>query len=185
MEEIIKENQEESAKKINEEISAALAGNAPESESAQSGSNTRPDNVSSVTVGDILTQEEFEDKFFELFDLAGELTGIKEVKIDREKKFEVAGAKATSKRLYTCAQKYKMLHFLIENGGGWFADAILIGGFCYAKANIIVYHYSGRGIGSRIAAKFKRLPAGVQEKAGLFSRFFAKKEVNNESEVKA
>lgn len=177
--EIIIENQEESAKKINDEINAALAG---DSESAQSGLNSRPDNVSGVAVGDVLTQEEFTSKFFELFDIAGDLTDIPELKINREKSFEVSGAKATAARLYRCAEKYKIMHFLIENGGGWFADAILIGGFCYTKANIVVYHYSGRSLGSRLLSRFKKMPASVQEKASLFSRFFKKEAVNGESE---
>lgn len=180
MEEIIKENQEESTQKINEEISAVFTGNQEEQKTAESGLNASPDNIQ---LGDVLTKEQFQEKFFELFDLAGDLADIKDLKINREKNFEVAGAKATANRLYDCAEKYKIMHFLIENGGGWFADAVLIGGFCYAKANIVVYHYSGRGIGARLFSRFKKLPSGVQEKAGKFSRFF-KKEVVNESENK-
>lgn len=175
--EIIQENQEESTQKINEEINAVFADTeaSPEVENITS---------ESVKLGDILTRSEFENKFMELFDIAGDIADIPELKINREKSFEVSGAKATANRLYSCAEKYKLMHFLIENGGGWFADAVLIGGFCYAKANVVVYHYSGRGIGSRIVARFKKLPANVQEKAGIFSRFF-KKEVVNESEETA
>lgn len=175
--EIIQENQEESTQKINQEINAIFTD--PEA-------SPEVENITgeSVKLGDILTRSEFENKFMELFDIAGDIADIPELKINREKSFEVSGAKATANRLYSCAEKYKIMHFLIENGGGWFADAILIGGFCYAKANVVVYHYSGRGIGSRIMARFKKLPSNVQEKAGVFSRFF-KKEVSNESEKTA
>lgn len=170
-EQILIDEKEESAKTIQEELEKALDFE----------ETTEKESESGVKIGDILTRNEFEQRFFELFDMAGDLTAIQELKINREKSFEVAGAKATANRLYDCAEKYKIMHFLIENGGGWFADAVLIGGFCYAKANVVVYHYSGRGIGSRIIARFKKLPANVQEKAGIFSRFF-KKEVVNESE---
>lgn len=178
--EILQENQEESTQKINQEINSVFI-EADSQENAEIFENARPE---SVKLGDVLTREEFEGRFFELFDLAGDLAEIPELKINREKNFEVSGAKATANKLYSCAEKYKIMHFLIENGGGWFADAVLIGGFCYAKANVVVYHYSGRGIGSRIMARFKKLPANVQEKAGIFSRFF-KKEVVNESEETA
>lgn len=175
--EILQENQEESVKTIQAEIEAAVS--APEVQE-------KPENQGGVSVGDgdVLTPEEFESRFFELFDLAGDMADIPELKINREKNFEVSGAKATAKKLYSCAEKYKIMHFLIENGGGWFADAVLIGGFCYAKANVVVYHYSGRGIGARLMSRFKKMPAGIQEKAGIFSRFF-KKEVENESEATA
>lgn len=174
--EILQENQEESAKILNEQISAAAAMPEETPEVAEK--------IEKIAVGDVLTQEEFENRFFELFDLAGDLTGVQELKINREKSFEVAGAKKTSEKLYNCAQKYKIMHFLIENQGGWLGDAILIGGFCYAKANIVVYHYSGQTLGGRLLSRFKRLPASVQQKASIFSRFF-KKEIAHEESDKA
>ena len=174
MEEIIKENQEENAKTIQAEIEQAMSM----PEDVPTTGDTAP------AIGAILTPEQFEEKFFELFDIAGDITDIQELKINREKSFEVSGAKATAKRLYVCAEKYKALHFLIENGGGWLADAILIGGFCYGKANVVVYHYSGKTLGNRLFARFKKAPAGMTEKASVISRFF-KKEAENESEVKA
>lgn len=172
MEEIIQENKEESIEEIEKELNAVL-------------DDTTEKSKSGVTVGDVLSRQEFESRFFDLFDIAGDIAEIPELKINRDKNFEVAGAQATAGKLYDCAEKYKLMHFLIENKGGWLGDAILIGGFCYAKANVVVYHYSGRGIGSRIMSRFRRLPASVQQKAGIFSRLFKKEVATNESKETA
>ena len=43
-----------------------------------------------------LSEQDFKERFNELFDLAGNLFNIPELKIDREKHFEVAGADATA-----------------------------------------------------------------------------------------
>lgn len=174
-EQILIDNQEESAKKIQAEIEKIIIDN-PESAPEVSGS----DEIK-IPVGDILTPEEFEDRFIELFDVAEDITEIDGLRVNRDSKFELAGAKKTAQKLYTCAEKYKIMHFMIENKGGWLADAVLIGGFCYAKANIVVSHYSGQSLSTRLMMRFKRLPEAVQKKAGIFGRFF-KKEVENESE---
>lgn len=172
--EILQENAEESAKTLQQEIEAALIEPEPEVTAAENAADT----------SDNLTRDEFESRFIELFDMAEHLTEIKGLKIDREKAFELAGAKKTAEKLYDCAEKYKVMHFLIENRGGWLGDAILIGGFCYSKANIVVAHYSGQTLGARIMARFRRLPASVQQKTSVFGKFF-KKEVNNESQAAA
>ena len=122
-----------------------------------------------------LSEQDFKERFNELFDLAGNLFNIPELKIDHEKHFEVAGADATAAKLYECAQKYKIMRFLIEPSGGWLGDAILIGGFVYGKANVISQKFYGLTLAGRIKSFFKRSTETVK-KVNVFNKFFKKGE---------
>lgn len=81
----------------------------------------------------ILTQEEFVHRFNEMFDMCGDIWDMPEFKINHEKALEFAGAKVTADKLYNLANKYPLMHFLIEPSGGWFGDFWLMGMFCWGK----------------------------------------------------
>lgn len=131
-------------------------------------------------VASVLTPAEFEQHFFELFDICGDLWDMPDFKVQRDKPFEVAGAKVSAAKLYNMAQKYKMLHFLIEPCGGWFGDTIAIACFAGAKANILCRKYTGNGLTGYLKKFVKKSGEQVKENS-FFSRFF-KKEVKNEKE---
>lgn len=132
-----------------------------------------------IQVGDILSRDKFRQRFNDFFNMLGDMTQIEGLKIHSENKFEFSGATATADRLYMCAEKYKFMKFLIENNGGWLGDALLIGGFCYAKINVVAYHYTGRSVGERLLAKIRLKPA-TPEKQGYFSKLFKKDNENEE-----
>ena len=128
----------------------------------------------------ILTPEQFEQHFFELFDIVGDLWDMPEFKVQRDKPFEVAGAKVSAKKLYLMAQKYKMLHFLIEPCGGWFGDTIAIACFAGAKANVACKRFTGNGLTGYVRKFMKK--SGEQVKKNRFmSRFFNKGEENDKA----
>ena len=130
-------------------------------------------------VASVLTPAEFEQHFFELFDICGDLWDMPEFKVQRDKPFEVAGAKVSAAKLYNMAQKYKMLHFLIEPCGGWFGDTIAIACFAGAKANILCKKYTGNGLTGYLKKFVKKSGEQVKENS-FFSRFFKKSEVKND-----
>ena len=122
-------------------------------------------------VAAIYSPEEFEQRFCELFDIVGDLWDMPEFKIQRDKPFEVAGAKVSAAKLYLMAQKYKMLHFLIEPAGGWFGDTIAIVCFAGAKANVVCKKYTGNALTGYLRKFMKK--SGEQVKNNSFmSRFF-------------
>ena len=129
-------------------------------------------------VAAVLSPEEFEQHFFELFDICGDLWDMPEFKIQHDKPFEVAGAKVSAAKLYFMAQKYKMLHFLIEPCGGWFGDTIAIACFAGAKANIVCKKYTGNGLTGYLRRFMKKSGEQVKENS-FFSKLF-NKEVKNE-----
>ena len=130
-----------------------------------------------------LTPDQFEQHFFELFDIVGDLWDIPDFKIQHDKPFEVAGAKVSAAKLYLMAQKYKMLHFLIEPCGGWFGDTIAIACFASAKANIICRKYTGAGL-SGYLKKFVKKGGEQVKKNSFFSRFFSKGAENDSNSKK-
>lgn len=132
-------------------------------------------------VASVITPDEFEKHFFEIFDICGDLWGMPEFKVQRDKPFEVAGAKVSAAKLYNMAQKYKMLHFLIEPCGGWFGDTIAIACFAGAKANILCKKYTGNGLTGYLKKFVKKSGEQVKENS-FFSRFFKKSEVKNGKE---
>lgn len=129
----------------------------------------------------VLTPEQFEQHFFEVFDIAGDLWDMPDFKIQRDKPFEVAGAKVSAAKLYYMAEKYKMLHFLIEPCGGWFGDCVAIACFAGAKANILCRKYTGNGLTGYLKKFVKKSGEQVKENS-FFSRFFKKSEVKNGKE---
>lgn len=125
------------------------------------------------TLPAILSSEDFEKHFFEIFDIVGDLWDMPEFKIQSNKPFEVAGAKVSSAKLYNMAQKYKILHFLIEPAGGWFGDMVAISCFVGAKANIVCKKYTGNGLTGYLRKFMKK--SGEQVKNNSFmSKFFKK-----------
>ena len=137
----------------------------------------------SAPVASVLTPEQFEQHFFEIFDICGDLWDMPDFKVQRDKPFEVAGAKVSAAKLYLMAQKYKMLHFLIEPCGGWFGDTIAIACFAGAKANILCKKYTGNGLTGYLKKFVKKSGEQVKENS-FFSRFFGKSEVKNEKKDK-
>ena len=125
------------------------------------------------TIGGVLTPEQFEKHFIELFDICGDLWDMPEFKVNREKPFEIAGAKVSAAKLYYMANKYQMLHFLIEPCGGWFGDTIAIACFAGAKANVACQRFAKRSLTDYIKHFMKKSGEQVQ-KNGFFSRFFNK-----------
>ena len=126
-------------------------------------------------VSKVLSQADFEKHFFEVFDIIGDLWDMPEFKIQTDKPFEVAGAKVSAAKLYIMAEKYKMLHFLIEPAGGWFGDMVAICCFAGAKANIVCKKYTGNALTGYLRKFMKK--SGEQVKNNSFlSRFFGKKE---------
>lgn len=122
----------------------------------------------------ILTPEAFEKHFFELFDICGDLWDMPDFKVNREKPFEVAGAKVSAAKLYAMANKYKMLHFLIEPCGGWFGDCVAIACFAGAKANVACNRFTGKNL----TGYFKRFVKKTGEQVannGFFARIFKRK----------
>ncbi len=127
----------------------------------------------------IMSPDDFEKHFFEIFDIVGDLWNMPEFKIQQNKPFEIAGAKVSAAKLYSMAQKYKMLHFLIEPAGGWFGDMIAISCFVGAKANIVCKKYTGNGLTGYLRRFMKK--SGEQVKNNSFMSKFFKKEVENGS----
>lgn len=129
-------------------------------------------------VSTVLTPAEFEQHFFELFDIIGDLWDMPDFKIQKDKPFEVAGAKVSAAKLYYMAEKYKTLHFLIEPCGGWFGDTIAIACFAGAKANIICKKYTGNGLTGYLRRFMKKSGEQVKQNS-FFSKIF-KREVKND-----
>lgn len=123
------------------------------------------------TIDGVLTPEDFEKHFIELFDICGDLWDMPDFKLNRDKPFEVAGAKVSAAKLYLMAQKYQMLHFLIEPCGGWFGDTIAIACFVGAKANVACQRFAKRGL-LDYAKHFMKKSGEQVQKNGFFSRFF-------------
>ncbi len=121
----------------------------------------------------ILSEDEFSNRFNELFDMFGDIWNMPEFKINQEKTLEVAGAKLTSSKLYNLAQKYPLMHFLIEPSGGWFGDFWLISMFCYSKADVVSRKVSGLTLAGKIRNFFQKTTGKVQE-TSLFKRLFSK-----------
>lgn len=126
-------------------------------------------------IGAVLTPEQFEQHFFELFDIIGDLWEMPEFKINHEKPFEIAGAKVSAAKLYLMANKYKTLHFLIEPCGGWLGDTIAIACFAGAKANIACQRFAKRSL-LDYAKHFMKKSSEQVKNNGFFSRFFRSKE---------
>ncbi len=124
----------------------------------------------------ILSPNEFNQRFTELFDMCGDIWNIPEFKINQEKTLEVAGAKLTANKLYNLAQKYPLMHFLIEPSGGWFGDFWLIGVFCWSKADVVSRKVSGLTLAGKIRNFFQKTSGKVQE-TSLFKRLFHKTDV--------
>ncbi len=121
----------------------------------------------------VLSEEEFSTRFNEMFDMFGDIWNMPEFKINQEKTLEVAGAKLTSSKLYNLAQKYPLMHFLIEPSGGWFGDFWLISMFCYSKADVVSRKVSGLTLAGKIRNFFQKTTGKVQE-TSLFKRLFSK-----------
>lgn len=126
-------------------------------------------------IGSVLTPEQFEQHFFELFDIVGDLWDMPDFKINHDKPFEIAGAKVSAAKLYLMANKYKTLHFLIEPCGGWFGDTIAIACFAGAKANIACQRFAKRSL-LDYAKHFMKKSGEQVKNNGFFSRFFGSKE---------
>ncbi len=124
----------------------------------------------------ILTEDEFSGRFNELFDMFGDIWNMPEFKINQEKTLEVAGAKLTSNKLYHLAQKYPLMHFLIEPSGGWFGDFWLISVFCWSKADVVSRKVSGLTLAGKIRNFFQKTSDKVQ-KTSIFKRLFSKSDV--------
>lgn len=121
----------------------------------------------------VLTPADFEKHFFEVFDIIGDLWDMPDFKIQRDKPFEIAGAKVSAAKLYIMAEKYKMLHFLIEPAGGWFGDAVAIACFAGAKANVLCKKYTGNPITGYLRGFLKKSGEQVKNNS-LLSRIFGK-----------
>lgn len=120
-----------------------------------------------------LTKEQFEKHFFEVFDIVGDLWDMPDLKIQKDKPFEIAGAKVSAAKLYLMAEKYKMLHFLIEPAGGWFGDMVAIACFAGAKANVLCKKYTGNPITGYLRGFLKKSGEQVKNNS-LLSRIFGK-----------
>lgn len=121
----------------------------------------------------VLTPADFEKHFFEVFDIIGDLWDMPDFKIQRDKPFEIAGAKVSAAKLYLMGEKYKMLHFLIEPAGGWFGDAVAIACFAGAKANVLCKKYTGNPITGYLRGFLKKSGEQVKNNS-LLSRIFGK-----------
>lgn len=128
---------------------------------------------SAAPVGGILTPQQFEEHFIELFDICGDLWDMPEFKVQKDKPFEFAGAKVSAAKLYLMAQKYKMLHFLIEPCGGWFGDMVAISCFVGAKANVACKRFTGNGLTGYLRRFMKKSTEQVK-KNSFFSKIFGK-----------
>lgn len=127
----------------------------------------------------VLSPEDFEKHFFEVFDIIGDLWDMPDFKIQKDKPFEIAGAKVSAAKLYIMANKYKMLHFLIEPAGGWFGDAIAIACFAGAKANVLCKRYTGNPLTGYLRRFMKKSGEQVK-KNSLMSKIFKKGEENDD-----
>lgn len=132
-----------------------------------------------ATINGVLSPEQFEQHFFELFDIVGDLWDMPDFKVQRDKPFEVAGAKVSAAKLYLMAQKYKMLHFLIEPCGGWFGDTIAICCFVGAKSNVACKRFTGNNLTGYFKRFTKKTAEQVQNNS-FFSKIFKKSEENTE-----
>ena len=121
----------------------------------------------------VLSPADFEKHFFEIFDVIGDLWDMPEFKIQKDKPFEIAGAKVSAAKLYLMANKYKMLHFLIEPAGGWFGDAIAIACFAGAKANVLCKRYTGNPLTGYLRRFMKKSGEQVKNNS-LMSKIFKK-----------
>lgn len=135
------------------------------------------------TVTGVLTPEQFEQHFIELFDICGDLWDMPDFKLNRDKPFEVAGAKVSAAKLYLMAQKYKTLHFLIEPCGGWFGDTIAIACFAGAKANVACQRFAKRSLLDYFKKFMKKSGEQVQ-KNSFFGKFFNKGGDDEEAKAK-
>lgn len=129
----------------------------------------------------ILTPEQFEQHFIELFDICSDLWDMPDFKVQKDKPFEFAGAKVSAAKLYMMAQKYKMMHFLIEPCGGWFGDMIAISCFVGAKANIACKRFTGNGLSGYVHKFMKKSSEQVKENS-FMSKFFGKGEKDEKTD---
>ena len=159
-----------------EQAEQAATAAAMEAEATATGGAAAPE-----TVGGVLSPEQFEKHFIELFDICGDLWDMPDFKVNRDKPFEIAGAKVSAAKLYIMANKYQMLHFLIEPCGGWFGDTIAIACFVGAKANIACQRFAKRSI-IDYAKHFMKKSGEQVQKNGFFSRFFNKGGDNDKAE---
>ena len=142
-----------------------------EKAAAEHATQTAEQVISGEQVAGILTPEQFEQHFIELFDIVGDLWDMPDFKVQKDKPFELAGAKVSAAKLYLMAQKYKMLHFLIEPCGGWFGDTIAIACFAGAKANVACKRFTGNGLTGYLRRFMKKSTEQVK-KNSFMSRFF-------------
>ena len=130
-----------------------------------------------TNISGVISKDEFTQHFFEFFNMVGDFWNIEDFKIDEHKSFEVAGATVTAEKLYNMADKYPLMHFLIEPSGGWFGDFWLIGWFIYAKSNAVSRKIDGLTLSGRLKKLLKK-GGEVTKKASIFTKFF-NKEVKN------
>lgn len=166
---------------MTEKQAAEFAEFVETAQTAQATAQDMADDQAAPRINGILSPEEFEQHFIELFDICGDLWDMPDFKVNRDKPFEFAGAKVSAAKLYLMAQKYQMLHFLIEPCGGWFGDMIAIGCFVGAKANVACKRFTGNGL-TGYFKRFMKKTSETVEKNGFFKRVFGKK--GEEKEVK-
>lgn len=79
---------------------------------------------------DIYTLDEFKAGFCGAFEVAGEVTGVQAFKI---KEKERAGADKTAEKIYSIANRWSALRFIISKKTFWLYDASLIAMFVWGK----------------------------------------------------
>ena len=164
---------------LNEKQAAEFAAQIEQAQAAQKAEETAAAEFAQGISNGVLTPESFEKHFFELFDICGDLWDMPDFKINRDKPFEIAGAKVSAAKLYTMAQKYKMLHFLIEPCGGWFGDLVAIACFAGAKANVACNRFTGKPITGYFKKFIKKTGEQVQNNSFL-GRIFGRKKAESE-----
>lgn len=177
------ENILDNGKELTEKQAAEFAAQVEQAAAEETAAAAAADPAAAADVANgVLTPEAFEKNFFQLFDIVGDLWDMPDFKINHDKPFEIAGAKVSAAKLYLMANKYKMLHFLIEPCGGWFGDTIAICCFAGAKANVACNRFTGKNL----TGYFKRFMKKTGEQVtnnGFFARIFKGKQ-EEESEEK-
>lgn len=163
------------------EQAADFAAQVEQAQVEQAAEETAKKDAAAGVCNGVLTPESFEQHFFELFDICGDLWDMPEFKINHDKPFEVAGAKVSAAKIYNMAVKYKTLHFLIEPCGGWFGDMIAICCFAGAKANVACNRFTGNNLTSYLK-RFTRKTAEQVQNNSFLGRIFGRKK--EEKEVK-
>ena len=115
--------------------------------------NIPPEHTESV-VSDIYTPDEFFENFKSVFKFVGDTTGTESFEI---KEREMAGARITSNRLYSMAEKYAFMRPLISKNTTHAMETIIMIQFVVGKASDVYKEKTNVNLGGIVWKKAKKM----------------------------